>query len=124
MDYSQRLSERFCVLQRDLECKYIGRFSFRADLNYYTTIKKLRVSLSVRIYLAPRHLIRFFQKNVLCFKFVHYNFCFKSLGGSVNIALGYRLDDRGSRVRFPEGMGIFLFTTASRTALGPTQPPI
>jgi hypothetical protein len=22
------------------------------------------------------------------------------------------------------GMGIFLFTTASRTALGPTQPPI
>jgi hypothetical protein len=33
-------------------------------------------------------------------------------------------DDRGSRVRFPAGAGIFLFTTASRTALGPTQPPI
>jgi hypothetical protein len=42
------------------------------------------------------------------------------------IALGYRLDVRGSRVRFPGGggLGIFLFTTASRTALGPTQPPI
>jgi hypothetical protein len=23
-----------------------------------------------------------------------------------------------------QGLGIFLFTTASRTALGPTQPPI
>jgi hypothetical protein len=32
--------------------------------------------------------------------------------------------DRGSRVRFPTGLGIFLFTTASRMALGPTQPPI
>jgi hypothetical protein len=35
-----------------------------------------------------------------------------------------QLDDRGSRVRFPAGLGIFLFTTASRTALEPTQPPI
>jgi hypothetical protein len=35
--------------------------------------------------------------------------------------LGYGLDDQGSRVRF---RGIFLFTTVSRTALGPTQPPI
>jgi hypothetical protein len=34
------------------------------------------------------------------------------------------MDDRGSRVRFPAGAGKFLFTTASRTALGPTQPPI
>jgi hypothetical protein len=42
---------------------------------------------------------------------------------SVGIALGYGLDDRGSRVRFPAGISI-LFTTASRTALGPTQPPI
>jgi hypothetical protein len=43
---------------------------------------------------------------------------------SVCIALGYVLDDRGSRVRFPAGAGNFLFTTASRTALGPTQPHI
>jgi hypothetical protein len=40
------------------------------------------------------------------------------------ISSGYGLDDRGSRVRFPRGLGIFLFTTASRTALVPTQPPI
>jgi hypothetical protein len=38
---------------------------------------------------------------------------------SVGITLGYGLDDRGSRVRSPGGgLGIFLFTTASRTALG------
>jgi hypothetical protein len=44
--------------------------------------------------------------------------------GSVAIALGYGLDDWCSRVRFPVGLGIFLFITASRTALGPTQLPI
>jgi hypothetical protein len=43
---------------------------------------------------------------------------------SVCIALGYGIDGWGSRVRFPVGMGIFLFTTACRTTLGPTQPPI
>jgi hypothetical protein len=48
----------------------------------------------------------------------------KSRDSSVGIALGYGLDDRGSRVRFPRGLEIFLFTTTSRTALGPTQPPI
>jgi hypothetical protein len=30
---------------------------------------------------------------------------------------------RGSRVRFPQVLGIFLFTV-SRTVLGPTQPPL
>jgi hypothetical protein len=39
----------------------------------------------------------------------------KSHDSSVGIALDYGLDDRGSRV---------LFTTVSRTALGPIQPPI
>jgi hypothetical protein len=43
---------------------------------------------------------------------------------SVGIRLGYGLDDRVSRVRFPAGLGIFLFNTSSTTALGPTQPPI
>jgi hypothetical protein len=43
----------------------------------------------------------------------------KSRDSSVGIALGYGLDDRGSRVRFPAELGTFLFTTASRTALGP-----
>jgi hypothetical protein len=43
---------------------------------------------------------------------------------SVCIALGYGLDDQGSRVRSQRGLGVFLFITASRPALGPTQPPI
>jgi hypothetical protein len=46
---------------------------------------------------------------------------------SVGIALGYGLDDRGSGVLgfdSRRGLGIFLFTTASRTAVGPTQLPI
>jgi len=36
------------------------------------------------------------------------------------IALGYRLDNQGSRAWFPVGAGKF----SSRTALGPTQPYI
>jgi hypothetical protein len=47
-----------------------------------------------------------------------------SFDSSVGIALGYGLDDRGSRVRFPTGAANILFITASRRALGPTQPPI
>jgi hypothetical protein len=38
------------------------------------------------------------------------------------IALRYGLDDREFESR--QGLGIFLFTTASRPALWPTQPPI
>jgi hypothetical protein len=38
---------------------------------------------------------------------------------SVVIANSYELDDSGSGVRFPAGLGIFLFTTASRPELGP-----
>jgi hypothetical protein len=38
------------------------------------------------------------------------------------IALDYELDDRWFESR--QWMGIFLFTTASRMALGPTHPPI
>jgi hypothetical protein len=53
-----------------------------------------------------------------------YIYSFGCSDGPVGIALGYGLDDRGSRVRFPEGLRIFLFTTASRTAVGPSQPPI
>jgi hypothetical protein len=47
-----------------------------------------------------------------------------SRDSSVGIALGYRLDDRDSRVRFPAGAGNFSLHTASRTSLGPTQLPI
>jgi len=36
--------------------------------------------------------------------------------------LGYGLDDRG--FKSGQEIGIFLFTTVSRPALGPTEPPI
>jgi hypothetical protein len=48
----------------------------------------------------------------------------ESWDSSVGIALRYGLDGRGSRVRFPMGQEIFLFTSVSRTDLGPSQPPI
>jgi len=38
------------------------------------------------------------------------------------IALGYGLNDWGFKSR--QWLGIFLLTTTSRLALGPTQPPI
>jgi hypothetical protein len=40
------------------------------------------------------------------------------------IALDYGLDDRVLGYNFQQGLGIFLFTTTFRMALGPTQPPI
>jgi hypothetical protein len=43
---------------------------------------------------------------------------------SVGIGLGYGLDDRGLGFDSRRGLGICLFTTTSRTALRPTQPPI
>jgi hypothetical protein len=46
----------------------------------------------------------------------------KEPGWLIDIALGYGLDDRG--FESPQGLGIFLFTAASRPAMGPTQPPI
>jgi hypothetical protein len=44
-----------------------------------------------------------------------------SRDSSVGIALGYGLDDWGSRVRFPAGAENF---SLHRMALGITQPPI
>jgi hypothetical protein len=41
---------------------------------------------------------------------------------SLTLAVGYGLDVRGFESR--QGLGIFLFATASRPALGPTRPPI
>jgi hypothetical protein len=48
----------------------------------------------------------------------------RSRDSSVGIAIGYWLDDRVSRVRFPAGAGNFSLHHGVRTALGPTQPPI
>jgi hypothetical protein len=48
----------------------------------------------------------------------------KNRNSSVSIATGYGLDDRGSGgFDSRRGLGIFLFFTASRPDLRPTQPP-
>jgi hypothetical protein len=49
---------------------------------------------------------------------------FRSRDGSVGIATGYGLDDRGGRSSSPGRVKNFLFSTSSRPALGSTQPPI
>jgi hypothetical protein len=43
---------------------------------------------------------------------------------SVSVALGYGLEDRGARFDSRRGLGIFVFTTASRAAPALTQPPM
>jgi hypothetical protein len=48
----------------------------------------------------------------------------ESSDGSVGIALGYGLDDRGSRVRFLAGAGNFSLHHRIQNGSGPTQPPI
>jgi hypothetical protein len=42
----------------------------------------------------------------------------------VGITIGYRLDSQVIGVRLMAEQEIFLFSVASRLALGPTQPPI
>jgi hypothetical protein len=42
-----------------------------------------------------------------CFFKIHFNIILPPTDSSVGIALGYGLDDRGSRVRFPAGAGSF-----------------
>jgi hypothetical protein len=50
---------------------------------------------------------------------------FKSRDSSVGIALGYGLDGRGSRVRFPAGGWEFFPSPPRPERLwGPTQPPV
>jgi hypothetical protein len=51
---------------------------------------------------------------------VNYYFLFKPWDSSANIVTGYGLDDQMIRVSFL--LGIFIFSTMSRLALGPTQP--
>jgi hypothetical protein len=89
----------------------------RQSFNTATSTEVVLTGFSNKIL---HELVFLYKINVLLVIYDHY----KSRDSSIGIALGYRLDDRDSRVRFFEGLGIFLFTTASRTSLGPTQPPI
>jgi hypothetical protein len=73
--------------------------------------------------LEKNSLAWYFNKNWIC-HFISQHFTVKSrvssvvLGWTTSWAIGVLgFDSR-------RGLGIFLFTTASRTALGPTQPPV
>jgi hypothetical protein len=61
---------------------------------------------------------------ILHSEYVNVQSSVKSHDSSVSIVLGYGLDNQGSMFDPWQGLGIFLFTTMSRMALGPTQPPI
>jgi hypothetical protein len=52
--------------------------------------------------------------------------CFKSRVCSVGIALGYGMDDRGSRVRYPAGAGNFSFHNRGQNGSGahPASYPV
>jgi hypothetical protein len=54
---------------------------------------------------------------------VHY-VCIESRDSSVGIAVGCGLDDWGSGVRFPAGVGNFSLHHRVQNGSGPTQPPI
>jgi hypothetical protein len=48
----------------------------------------------------------------------------RSRDSAVGIVTGYGLDGRGVRVQVPTGAKFFLFSTSSKSVLGPTWPPI
>jgi hypothetical protein len=48
----------------------------------------------------------------------------RSRGSSGSIVSDYGLDDRAIGVRFPAGQRVFPLAFVSRSALGPTQPPV
>jgi hypothetical protein len=58
----------------------------------------------------------------LKFSSFNYSVLIEEPGQLSGIVLGYGLDDRGFESR--QGLGIFFPTSASRPALGPTQPPM
>jgi hypothetical protein len=69
-----------------------------------------------------RHVVSLKHMNTHTHEYAPEWIVIQEAGWISGIAISYGLDDRGFKSR--QGLGIFLFTTASRLALGPTQPPI
>jgi hypothetical protein len=113
---NQRFAGPYCLLGEELTSglvKMAAARSSEALIPYHNTTRRHNPEdLDLNLYL---------RENLKSGTFTHTH---KSRHSSVGTATGYGLDDRGSRVRFRRRLGIFLFTTASRQALGPTQPPI
>jgi hypothetical protein len=85
---------------------------------YRSLDRKLAPTFGNRTQDLSQHFTPRTPLRALVVKFTFLSFHRMSRDSSVGIALGYGLDDRGSRVRLLAGLGIFLFTTASRTVLG------
>jgi hypothetical protein len=97
-------------------CRYEGKTE-----NNYTALNVLSGSFTRKAYSEPKNRpLWSSRKKKITFMYMNCKSCDSSFG----IALGYGLDDWGSRVDSQWGLWIYLFTTVSRTALGPTQPPI
>jgi hypothetical protein len=82
--------------------------------NYFFKINITLFKINITVFNVN---ITFLKNNITLCKI-------QSRDSSVGIALGYGVDSRVLEFDSRLGLGIFLFTTASKTALGPTQPPI
>jgi hypothetical protein len=90
-------------------------------LNYLSTGANLPFTYSVtRTTFKKRGRILFLGTEYFWTLLYFYSLSWDS---AVGVATGYKLDDRGVGVQVPVVKN-FLFSTSSRLALGPTQPPI
>jgi len=80
----------------------------------FSFLSPIPPSLSFPLYISSHNWFFFF--------IIIHTSLYAAGAGTAVITLGYGLDSRGFESR--QGLEIFLFTTASRPALGPTQPPI
>jgi hypothetical protein len=91
------------------------RIGWRAFVN---TVLSLRVPWSKQTFLWKAEWVAIFRRISCTMEWV------KSRDSSVGIALGYGLDDRCSRVRFPAGAGNFSLHYRVQNVSGSTQPPM
>jgi hypothetical protein len=89
------------------------------NFSFHQWILRLEVNHSNSVTYSKTNHLAYFSVNQFT-KPISY----KSLDSSVGIALGYGMTIGVLGFDSRRGLRIFLFTIASRTALGPTQPPI
>jgi hypothetical protein len=118
LEWAQCHSWQWCNdLTSRVRCPDRGWGGGGSQINYAHISRKLETSLRSEQSLV--HAIYTKAHEPICYaRKLHKNSNHPYCG----IALGFRLDDREFKSR--QGLGILLFSTASRTALGPVQPPI
>jgi hypothetical protein len=131
LNASEQVLLDICGERTEIYLYVIFKYSFAAKqlTNYSTTYSiavrdlrfppRLKIQVEVFWVPTPCSVVIGCQRTISLFTIIYVRAVIAK-----SAATGYVLDDRGSRVRFPAGLGIFIFTTASRTALGPAQPPI